>query len=309
MTPLLPEPDELAGLVPAAGSVVWRYASDARLYTGAGYALIMQVAHPTVGAGVSDHSDFRADPWGRLWRTLDYLVATIYADPGAAAAVAAQVREMHKAIKGVRPDGARYHALEPEPFAWVHATLIESILRAHRHFGVRLSAAETETFYAQWRRLGRLIGVRERDLPGDWAGFERYFDRMVAEQLQDTEAVQDVLLTLLDPAAPPLPGLPGPVWHLARMPAVESMRLATYGLLPPVLRERFGVRWSARDERRMRAMGAAMRAATPLMPGALRRSGPDYLRYRRRVAMRSERRRGPDREPAPSAPPALVAGP
>lgn len=38
-----------------------------------GYALLLQVAHPTVGAGVAEHSNYAQDPFGRLIRTLDYL--------------------------------------------------------------------------------------------------------------------------------------------------------------------------------------------------------------------------------------------
>ena len=68
--------EEAAELVPHPGSAVWRHAGDARLLATAGYALLLQVSHPTVGAGVSEHSDFKADPWGRLLRTLDYTYDT-----------------------------------------------------------------------------------------------------------------------------------------------------------------------------------------------------------------------------------------
>jgi uncharacterized protein (DUF2236 family) len=37
--------------------------------------------------------------------------------------------------------------------------------------GQRLSARELEHFYREYRGLGRLIEVSERDLPPDWAGF------------------------------------------------------------------------------------------------------------------------------------------
>src|SRR5215203_4705573 len=78
---ILPAPDEFAELVPARDSPVWRYASDIRLVAAAGYALLLQVAHPVVGAGVAEHSNFQEDPWGRLHRTLDYVNGTIYGGP------------------------------------------------------------------------------------------------------------------------------------------------------------------------------------------------------------------------------------
>ena len=119
-----------------------------------------------------------------------------------------RIREMHKHIKGVKPDGERYHALEPEAYAWVHATLAHSIVRGHACSGSPIPADELDDFYADWRRGGRLIGVRERDLPESWAEFGEYFDRMVEERLERTAAVDEVLEALEGPDQPRLPFLP-----------------------------------------------------------------------------------------------------
>ena len=73
MSNVLPDPAEVPALVPSRGGPVWRAAGDIRLLSTSGYALLLQVAHPTVGAGVLEHSNFREDPWGRLLRTLDYV--------------------------------------------------------------------------------------------------------------------------------------------------------------------------------------------------------------------------------------------
>ena len=105
---VLPTPDEYAELVPGRDSPVWRYGSDIRLFGTAGYALLLQVAHPTVGAGVAEHSTFQQDPWGRLHRTLDYVHGTIYGGPRLAGEIGRRVREMHRDIKGV---AARRRAL------------------------------------------------------------------------------------------------------------------------------------------------------------------------------------------------------
>ena len=83
--PLLPPAQQWTALAPHPGTVAWRRASDARLLLAAGYALLLQVSHPTVGAGVSEHSQFRRDPWGRLLRTLDYTYTMVYGGPRAAA--------------------------------------------------------------------------------------------------------------------------------------------------------------------------------------------------------------------------------
>jgi uncharacterized protein (DUF2236 family) len=286
MSNVLPTDDEVLALVPGRDSITWRRASDARGFVGSGYALMLQVAHPTVGAGVLEHSNYKADPWGRLFRTLDFLNSLIYADPHAAAAVARNIRSMHTRIKGTKADGTKYHALEPAAYAWVHATLFEAILRSHKHFGNPFDRAQSEQFWVEWRRLGRLLGVREGDLPPTFGGFYDYFDAMVEDTLENNRAVQDVLETMGQPATPPWPSYAMPAWRLMRGPSAHSLELATVGLLPPVLRERLGLEWTRTNQVEFRTMGAASRALTPVLPRSLRVLGPSYLRWRREETAR-----------------------
>ena len=51
-------------------SVAWRVGRERLLLAGGPAALLMQVAHPLVAAGVSAHSDFEADPLRRLRGTM-----------------------------------------------------------------------------------------------------------------------------------------------------------------------------------------------------------------------------------------------
>ncbi len=114
-----------------AGLTVWRAFNDIRLLSTSGYATLLQVAHPTVGHGVHQYSSFTKDPWGRLLRTLDYVHGTIYGGPELAGEIGKRVRELHRTIKGEKPDGERYSAMEPDAFAWVHATLAASVVEGH----------------------------------------------------------------------------------------------------------------------------------------------------------------------------------
>jgi uncharacterized protein (DUF2236 family) len=288
--PILPSREQADELIPPRGGIIRRISGDARIFGASGYALLLQVTHPSVGAGVSQHSNFKEDPWGRLLRTLDYTSSVIYGGPDLAWEVGRRVREMHKRIKGVRPDGERYHALEPAPYAWVHATLAEAIVRAHNLFcRPALGPAETDEFWAEWRRMGRLIGVRYEDLPETWPGLLSYFDRMVEDELEDTEAAQDVLTSLIEPTAPPLPGLRRDwVWRVVSWPSTQAGSLATLGMLPPTLRERLGVEWTPSRERRFRRMAALTRRARPLMPPQARNFGPHYLRWRQKAIERGD---------------------
>lgn len=301
MSTVLPMPEEVPFLVPQPGGPVWRAAGDARALSSSGYALLLQVAHPTVGAGVAEHSNFAADPWGRLLRTLDYVHGTIYGGPELAAEIGRRVRGMHRTIKGVKPDGGRYHALEPAAYAWVHATLASALVDGHRLFGRPMSAAQTDAFWVEWRRLGRLIGVRDSDLPEDWTGFRAYFDETVERELVDNPTVHVVLETLGRPAAPPLPQIPPRLWRVARGPIARQAQLATIGMLPPVLRDRLALRWSPGQEAIFRTLAAMSRASSPLIVGPLADFGRYYVRWRREALERGDVARGGDQPARPRA--------
>jgi uncharacterized protein (DUF2236 family) len=104
---------------------------------------------------------------------------------------------------------------------------------------------------------------------------------MVERELTDTEAAQDVLRALRDPAAPPLPWMRDTVWRVVRWPPTKVGSLLTLGMLPAVLRERLGVEWTSSSERRFRALARIARASRPLMPPQARNFGQSYLRWRR----------------------------
>jgi uncharacterized protein (DUF2236 family) len=273
---------DLAALVPGPTSMIWRYASDPRILAASAYALVLQLAHPTVAHAVREHSVYQRNPIGRLLRSTDYLAVMCFGRPDAALRSARALREMHKRIKGVAPDGRSYHAFEPEAWAWVHVTLADAMIAGNRNFARAMSEDEREQFYAEWRAVGRLVQVGEADLPGDWAGYREYFDRMVADRLEDNDQVQSFLEFIRREVRSPLPMLDGWAWRVAWAPFGQLFWLVTVGLLPPELRERFGVDWSFGRESEFRALSAASRVTTPLMPAVTRVISPEnILRWRR----------------------------
>jgi uncharacterized protein (DUF2236 family) len=276
---LFPTETEVERLLVGPDSVTWQFTSDARLNLVVLYPLLLQVAHPTVEAGVSDFSDFERRPMERLLRTADYLNLLVYGGRDAVTA-GRRLRALHHGFRGVRKDGERYSALEPDAYAWVHATLIAGFVDGHAHFGRPMSGEQLERFYREYRGLGRLIGVRERDLPNDWAGFRTYFDGVVESELERNEATDRVLRAVRNATPAPVP-LPGVVWRAARIPAAQMIWMGGAGLLSPALRKRLGIRWTPLDEAAFWALGAATRACGPVMPERLRITGPAHLRSRR----------------------------
>ena len=284
-TGVFPSESEVARLIVGPGSVTWQYTSDVRLFLAPAHALLLQVAHPTVAAGVSQYSDFEKRPWHRLLRTLEYLLVLQYGGTEAAAA-GRWVRSIHRDIRGTGADGRPYFAFEPGAYAWVHATLIETYVRAHEHFGRPMTREQIERFYQEYLGLGRLVGVRAGDLPRSWEGFRAYFDHMTSHEVGHNETVDRVLAVVRKPASPELRFASELFWKALLLPPVKLSYLGGVGLLTPALRERLRIRWTRREQLEFRLMAAGARALDPLLPATLKALGPTGLRWRQRAIER-----------------------
>jgi uncharacterized protein (DUF2236 family) len=260
---------------PGPGSVVWRIGGDWTMMLGGGRALILQVAHPVVAEGVARFSNYEQAPWQRLVGTLDLYLRVVYGGPDETPAEAGErLRALHRRIKGVDAHGNHWHALDPAAFHWVHATLVQSMVEMHDRFGEPLTTLDRELFYEEMCEVAKLYGLRERDMPANWTAFEAYFEEMVRAELRDSELLQNVIRTVFNPAKPPLAPLPDPVWNLVSMPGSQLIKLVTIGSLPPLLRDRFGLRWTRERALALRAQQEAIRRVFPLLPDRLRLMPP-----------------------------------
>ncbi|MYB25484.1 MAG: DUF2236 domain-containing protein [Acidimicrobiia bacterium] len=123
-------------LLPAGGAA-WLVHAEASMIVGGIRALLLQSLHPVAMQGVGEHSDFRADPLGRLRRTVFFLGTTTYCALSEAEAAIEAVRRVHLSVSGVAPDGRRYRADDQDLLVWVHATEIDSFLEAFLRYGRR----------------------------------------------------------------------------------------------------------------------------------------------------------------------------
>jgi uncharacterized protein (DUF2236 family) len=261
-------------------SLVWKHAGDRLQLLLAGTTLVLQVAHPVVGAGVGDHSVFRKDPWGRLQRTTEWGLRLLYGGPEDAIRAGRDLRAMHRRIRGTDAEGRRYDALDPEAYAWVHMTSFFAMVTTQRHFGEQpFTDQEERRLYGEWLRQGRVLGIRDHDMPADLGRFRRYFDEMVVERLEATEIAHHLLEVSMRRAPikpPPLRNLPTPIWDLAYGSAGGTAKLVTAATLPPALRGRLGLRWDADRQRRFRRFRRIVKLGLPLVPARLRYMPPAY---------------------------------
>ena len=145
----------------APDSVLWRVHGDVTtMMVGGVAALLLQMLHPAVLAGVWDHSNFRKDMIGRLRRTARFIATTSYASRADAEAAIARVRRVHDHIQGTLPDGTPYRANDPALLAWVHVTEAVSFLDAWiRYAEPRMSAADQDRYVAEIARIGAKLGA------------------------------------------------------------------------------------------------------------------------------------------------------
>jgi uncharacterized protein (DUF2236 family) len=240
------------------GSMVWRVNGETAMLLGSGRALLMQIAHPMVAAGVADHSDFEADAFDRLWRTLDAVLTVAFGDTEQALEAADRVRGIHGRVIG-RRGGRTYSALDHELLLWVHATLVDSALVTYERFVEPLSPDDVERYHEEMKRFAGAFGVPRDVLPPDAAFFRRY----VNEQLVGLEVTPEARRLAQQIMAPPAP--------MGLAPFRGLLRESTIGLLPGHLREPFGLTWGPARELALQVAAAGIRRTLPLVPANVRR--------------------------------------
>jgi uncharacterized protein (DUF2236 family) len=256
------------------GTVTWKVNREAVLLAGGGRALLLQVAHPSVAAGVVQHSDYDVDPYGRLFRTLDLVTKITFGREDTSERAARTLRGAHDDVRGERPDGERYFAHDPHLLLWVWATLVETSVLIYTRYVDRLSVEEVERYYVEQQRFGVACGIPEDRFPDDWRGFVRWYHHMLDEECTVTDDSRRIAESIVDPA---VPGLLKP----AAKPAALLLNLATIGLLPPQVRERYGLTWGPRRERVLGASTVAVRRLLPLLPSLVREFPPARTAERR----------------------------
>jgi uncharacterized protein (DUF2236 family) len=226
-------------------------------------ALLMEVAHPLIAAGVANHSDFRKRPFKRLYRTMRLMSCITFGRRKAAGRAVQRIRQCHSSVKGevqqpagCHPSGRAYNANDPELKLWVLATLIDSSLCLYELFVRPLSVEEKESYYQDSRRLGLLLGIASARMPADYGSFAAYLETMLSGgTLAVGTPAQEVAAALL---AGPLRGR-----------IVRAASFVSIGLLPKDLRAAYGLSWSEAHQKQLLKLAAISRRLRPWLPDLL----------------------------------------
>jgi uncharacterized protein (DUF2236 family) len=225
----------------ATDSQLRRVAEGSVGLLGGGRALLLQLAHPLVAAGVAEHSRFRENPLGRLDHTLTLIHNIILGDHRQAQVALRQFHARHAHITGQLPHtvgsfaaGTPYSAQDPQLRLWVHATLVDTALTTHERFIAPLSPMQRTRFYDDSRLLAQHFGIPLQLVPPTLETFRTYMQGMYAS---NTLTVSDnarrlAVATVMAPD----------VWFGARLSA-RLICFITAGLLPAPIRVGYGFRW------------------------------------------------------------------
>jgi len=238
-------------------SPIRRWSRENAVVMGGGCALLLEIAHPLVAAGVARHSDFRRDPFGRLQRTLAAMSAIVFGSVHQAVAAVRSIGRVHQAVRGrlggragAFEAGARYSGRAADLVKWVWATLAWTTVRVHERLLEPLAIDELDAFHADQARVARLLGLPADRTPTTRADFLGYFDLMRRERLFVTDEARAVADALFSRTSSGL---------VAGMPGGGLARALATSLLPEELREPFELRWSGADEERLEAFASQVR--------------------------------------------------
>jgi uncharacterized protein (DUF2236 family) len=253
------EPDDDGMFPPDA--VIRRVDGEAALLFGAGRALLLQLAHPSVARAVVEHSEFEREPLARLRGTLNASFTVVFGSRHQAARVAETIRRVHERVSG---DG--YAATDPSLLMWVHATLVDTALLVYPALVAPLSPADEAEYYRQSVIVAEMLGCPRTSQPADVAAFRVYMRDTVCTLEVTPEARRAARIVL----HPRLLAAGIPVSWAAE-PALSLARFITVGALPEPIRTQYGFGWDGRRDVALRLGAEVARRALAVVPSSIRR--------------------------------------
>jgi uncharacterized protein (DUF2236 family) len=252
---------------PGPGSIGWKINRESVVLLGGTRAVLMQLAHPLVAMGVSAHSDYMVDPFGRAERTFVLGEILTFGSQEKARQAAHSINRKHLLVHGELPmnagvfsKGTRYDARNPELLLWVHATLIDTWLLCYNLFIGSLTSAEQDIYYQESKEIAHLLGLLPDKMPKTIDDLRQYVDDMVHSDLLVATAQSRQLAHQL--LFPPVHTIFRPLLHL-------NLQI-TSALLPQPIREIYGIEWNARRQVVFDLSARGMRTIIPRLPVNLR---------------------------------------
>jgi uncharacterized protein (DUF2236 family) len=231
-------------------------------------AILLQLAHPLIAAAVAEHSSFRgstAGAWARLRHTIDAMLALTFGTGVERAAALEGIRAIHRRVSGTLTQasgpfaaGTRYSAEDPALLAWVHATLIESIVLVYEELVAPLSSAARDRYCDDAAEMAVALGVPHHHVPRSWCELRAYIDgRYASGEIVVAQEALTISGALLCPMRQ--------AW--ARRISSGTLAPMAAGLLPDHVRLQYGFEWNHARAVRFGRMMWLLRRIRRVLPG------------------------------------------
>ena len=241
------------------GSMMWKVNRESVLLLGGRAALLMQLAHPLVAAGVSDHSDFQSDSLGRLRRTLDVMLSIIFGAAETAEEMGRHVDAVHSHVKGTATDGRPYSAHDPHLAKWVFTTLVYTSTGVYEACFAKLTEEESQQLYDESLVIARMFGIPDELMPPTRRELLAWMHRTIeSDEIEVTPLARDLAADVLRPV------------KVVPSRLAEASAIVTRSLLPPKIRAGYGLTAGKPDAVLLALGRRAARVTLPLVPGRLR---------------------------------------
>lgn len=243
-----------------------------------GAAAFDEVALVPVAAAVDKTGRFAANFADRGVRSGFSAFLAIWGDAEDRVAESDRLKMLHRDVRGHGSGDfadVRYSALDPKLWNWIAVSGIFLVLNSFTPCtGIVLSEAERDAAYLQLLDAFRGLELpgKNAKLPATHADAVEYYDAMVATELRANPFLQRVttdltrlpLPTLLLPA--PVRRALTPPWLLLRPVAGRVVKVCSFGILHPGIREMTGFDWQARHDREFEVYCWLLQVAWRVLP-------------------------------------------
>ncbi|MFD8596757.1 oxygenase MpaB family protein [Kitasatospora sp. NPDC059646] len=285
-----------------ADSMLRRTLGERRIALVAWRLLVLQNAHPAVGAGVGQLSTYRSHPWRRVEHTMDSGRRLFFSDQQALHREIERLERSHRRIAGVDDRGRPYTALDPAVRVWVLVTLYEAMTALRALSGRPLGPAELDRLYQEFREVCAAFKLPDELYPPTAADVPGYLRATIRDTLELTDAARDMLYTVLTRApAPRRLGRLRPGWPLLRRLVARFLTALTLADLPAEFRAKCGLPRSRSAAALSWTVHRGARLIAERLPDRLRyRTLPDGERARPATARPPRPPRAPRRDDRPA---------
>lgn len=269
--PLLPASDDMKKIV-----------GDLISMAGGIAAVLLQVAQPSVGAGVAAYSSFTIRPIERGRRSMIYIFVQAFGTEEERRYITDATHKSHENIKGTH-GGIGFDANDVDLQLWVAATTYWSLIESYEAAYGKLERSRRERVYKEFSAMGTALFVPQEKWPENLDAFDVYWNEQI-KKLKVTPEAFNVAQSVLYPAKNLFKFKTLHAWLYIILYGPLS-RVVTTEMLPEEIRNAFGIPSTKRTRAIYKLSVGVTRVFYPPLPRFMKTPLKDFYMWdmRRRI--------------------------